>query len=125
MWFFPEGNVSAEVSPPSAFRVAIDKKVPVVPVVFSPHAFFDWNNLRGEEGMYKLCHRCFSHSESKQNHLLAVPGKVIIDILPSISTTEYTRESVDSLIEKTRALINRKHDELADEVRRARHAHMG
>jgi lysophosphatidate acyltransferase len=52
VWFFPEGLTSKKLLPfkKGAFRAAIDKKIPIVPVVFSAHSFVDWDNFKAEEG---------------------------------------------------------------------------
>ncbi|XP_075226806.1 1-acyl-sn-glycerol-3-phosphate acyltransferase beta-like isoform X3 [Lycorma delicatula] len=83
MWIFPEGtrNKKRDTLLPfkrGAFRVAIQCKVPIIPVVFSPYYFIN------DEAKY------FGQ------------GKIIMTCLEAVSTEGLTENDIDSLMEKVR-----------------------
>ena len=81
---FPEGtrngdkNLSMRPFKKGAFHVALDGKMPIIPVVVSEYNFLDWK---------KMFFR---------------PGRAIIRVLPPIQTSNYTKANIEELIEKTR-----------------------
>jgi len=64
-----------------AFHVALDAMLPILPVVISEYDFLDSSSMS------------------------FLPGKVTIKVLPRISTSEYTKENMDSLVNHTRDLM--------------------
>ncbi|SFU85278.1 1-acylglycerol-3-phosphate O-acyltransferase [Xenorhabdus koppenhoeferi] len=95
VWMFPEGTRSRGRGllpfKTGAFHAAIAAGVPIVPVcVSSTHGkikFNRWNN-----------------------------GTVIVEILPAVDTTKYTKEQVRELAEHCRQMMQTKIDELDKEV---------
>ncbi|XP_043475201.1 1-acyl-sn-glycerol-3-phosphate acyltransferase alpha [Leptopilina heterotoma] len=86
LWFFPEGTRrnTGEIHPfkKGAFYVAINSQLPVLPVVFSSYYF--------------LC------KEEKRFD----SGRIIITTLPPISTEGLSKDDVESLMEKTKEMMN-------------------
>jgi lysophosphatidate acyltransferase len=83
LWVFPEGTRrnTGEIHEfkKGAFHAAIHAQVPIIPVVYSPYKHvFD--------------------AEKK----LFTAGKIVVNVLPEISTEGLTANDVDALIEKTR-----------------------
>jgi lysophosphatidate acyltransferase len=80
---FPEGsrnsagNNSLLPFKKGAFHVALDMKLPILPVVISEYDFLDHKAMR------------FS------------PGKVTIKVLPRIETSEYTKDNINDLVTLT------------------------
>jgi lysophosphatidate acyltransferase len=62
-----------------AFHLAIQTKTPIMPIVYSSY-------------------QTFLNDAEK----ILMPGEVIIEALPEISTHDYTIDKIDELIEKTR-----------------------
>lgn len=81
---FPEGtrNSGKKLSmlpfKKGAFHVALDSKMPILPVVISQYDFLDVQNMSFR------------------------PGRAIIKVLPRIETDEYSKETIDDLIQLTR-----------------------
>ena len=81
---FPEGTRNAAKADKllpfkkGAFHVALDAKLPILPVVISEYDFLDHGRMR------------FS------------PGRVVIRALPPIDTDGYGKETIDDLVEVTR-----------------------
>jgi len=84
LMIFPEGtrnsskNLSMLPFKKGAFHVAMSAKMPILPVVISEYDFLDVNKM------------------------IFNPGRATIRVLPSIDTSNYTKESMDDLIELTR-----------------------
>eukprot|EP00088_Acartia_fossae_P003036 TRINITY_DN11265_c0_g1_i3.p1 TRINITY_DN11265_c0_g1~~TRINITY_DN11265_c0_g1_i3.p1 ORF type:complete len:272 (-),score=59.75 TRINITY_DN11265_c0_g1_i3:311-1126(-) len=93
---FPEGtrNASKGLSmlpfKKGAFHVAIAGKAPIIPVVVSEYNFLDSRDWRFDT------------------------GSAVIRVLPAIQTTNYQREDIDELIEKTRNQMVEALQELAN-----------
>ena len=92
LWVFPEGTRrnTGEIHDfkKGAFHAAIQAQVPIVPVVFSSYKpFFD------------LKKKVFNE------------GKIIITVLPEISTAGMTAEDVDKLLQITRNAMVKKYHE--------------
>ena len=64
-----------------AFHVALDAKLPILPVVISEYDFLDNSSMS------------------------FLPGNVTIKVLPKIDTSEYTKKNMDSLVSHTRDLM--------------------
>jgi len=64
-----------------AFHVALDGKLPILPVVISEYDFLQTSSMT------------------------FLPGSVTIKVLPRIDTSEYTKENIDSLVSHTRDLM--------------------
>ena len=64
-----------------AFHIAIDGKVPILPVVISEYDFLNAKKM------------------------IFNPGKVTIKVLPRIDTSEYTKENIDDLVTHTRNIM--------------------
>ena len=84
---FPEGtrNGSKGLSmlpfKKGGFHVALDGKLPILPVVISEYDFLDTSSMS------------------------FLPGNVTIKVLPRIETSQYTKETMDSLVTHTRDLM--------------------
>ncbi|KAK9511569.1 hypothetical protein O3M35_000201 [Rhynocoris fuscipes] len=97
IWLFPEGtrNKKAENLLPfkkGAFRMAIECKAPIIPVIYSPYYFID-----GEKKTFDK-------------------GKIIISVLEPITVDEYSFDNMDSLIDKTYNLMNTEYNKLKNET---------
>eukprot|EP00092_Neocalanus_flemingeri_P001363 GFUD01001455.1.p1 GENE.GFUD01001455.1~~GFUD01001455.1.p1 ORF type:complete len:267 (+),score=70.73 GFUD01001455.1:64-864(+) len=64
-----------------AFHVALDGKLPIIPVVISEYDFLDTNTST------------------------FLPGNVTIKVLPRIDTSQYNKENINSLVSHTRDLM--------------------
>lgn len=71
-----------------AFRLAIQNQIPIIPIVFSPYYFVNWQERRFQS------------------------GTVVIEILPPIPTEGYTYSNIDSLTQTTYAIMSEKNKEL-------------
>lgn len=93
---FPEGTRSngTELLPfkKGAFHVAIAAQAPLLPVVVSRYYFLDSKK------------KIFDH------------GRSIISILPPIETTGMSRDDLETLVEKTRAVMQAEHTRLSAET---------
>lgn len=84
LMIFPEGtrngNKGLTMLPfkKGAFHIAIDGKLPILPVVISEYDFLDVKKM------------------------VFNPGEVTIKVLPRIETDEYTKDNIDKLVETTR-----------------------
>ena len=72
-----------------AFHVALDAKLPILPVVISEYDFLDTSRMSFQ------------------------PGNVTIKVLPRIETSEYSKETIDSLVSHTRGTMERELQSLA------------
>lgn len=94
---FPEGHRNhsggIEAFKKGAFYLAIQAQVPILPVVFSSYRAF----MRSSEKMFGS-------------------GDVIIEALPEIPTKGMKIEDIDWLMEKTRDLMIKKHEELNENI---------
>jgi lysophosphatidate acyltransferase len=83
LWVFPEGTRrntgTIHEFKKGAFILAIQTKTPIMPVVYSSYQTFLNDDKR-----------------------ILIPGEVIIEALPEISTENYTLDDVNKLIKKTR-----------------------
>ena len=82
LMIFPEGKLNSKTMLPfkkGAFHIAIDGKVPILPVVIS-----DFLNAK---------------------KMIFNPGKVTIKVLPRIDTSEYTKENIYDLVTHTRNIM--------------------
>lgn len=85
---FPEGtrnganNLSLLPFKKGAFHVALDGKLPILPVVLSQYDFLD--------------HKLMKFS----------PGKVTIKVLPRIETSEYFKENINDLVRHTETIMS-------------------
>jgi len=85
---FPEGtrnganNLSLLPFKKGAFHVALDGKLPILPVVISQYDFLD--------------HKLMKFS----------PGKVTIKVLPRIETSEYSKENINDLVRHTEVIMS-------------------
>merc|ERR1712183_53758 len=64
-----------------AFHIAIDGKLPILPVVISEYDFLD------------------------SGKMIFKPGKVTIKVLPRIESSDYSKDNMDSLVTHTRDLM--------------------
>ena len=64
-----------------AFHVALDAKLPILPVVISEYDFLDTSSMS------------------------FLPGDVTIKVLPRIDTSEYNKDNIDSLVNHTRDIM--------------------
>ena len=84
LMIFPEGtrngNKGLTMLPfkKGAFHIAIDGKLPILPVVISEYDFLDVKKM------------------------IFNPGHVTIKVLPRIETDNYTKDNIDKLVETTR-----------------------
>ena len=84
LMIFPEGTrngakgLSMLPFKKGAFHIAIDGNLPIQPIVISEYYFLDWKKM------------------------IFNPGKVTIKVLPTINTSEYTKENIDELVTKSR-----------------------
>lgn len=87
LMIFPEGTRNSKKGltmlpfKKGAFHIAIDGKLPILPVVLSEYDFLDVKNW------------------------IFNPGKVTIKVLPRIDTEKYTKENIDDLVAHTRNLM--------------------
>eukprot|EP00090_Calanus_glacialis_P032509 TRINITY_DN53863_c0_g1_i1.p1 TRINITY_DN53863_c0_g1~~TRINITY_DN53863_c0_g1_i1.p1 ORF type:complete len:266 (+),score=74.11 TRINITY_DN53863_c0_g1_i1:71-868(+) len=72
-----------------AFHVALDAKLPILPVVISEYDFLDTSRMSFQ------------------------PGNVTIKVLARIETSEYSKETMDSLVSHTRGTMERELQSLA------------
>ena len=82
LMIFPEGKLNSKTMLPfkkGAFHIAIDGKVPILPVVIS-----DFLNAK---------------------KMIFNPGKVTIKVLPRIDTSQYTKENIYDLVTHTRNIM--------------------
>lgn len=98
LWMFPEGtrNSSRTSLLPfkkGAFRVAITCQAPLLPVIYSPYYFID---------------------DKKK---IFGQGNMIIQALPEIPTAGLTLDDLDSLMEKTRNIMEGTFQSLVAEIR--------
>ncbi|XP_011306817.1 putative 1-acyl-sn-glycerol-3-phosphate acyltransferase acl-2 isoform X2 [Fopius arisanus] len=96
---FPEGTrnkdiLSNGIQPfkKGAFKIAIDNRLPILPLVFSPYYFID-------EKTYFFGH-----------------GKVIIKALEPISTEDLVSDDVDQLMANTHAIMQKEFQSLTKEI---------
>ncbi|XKL67296.1 hypothetical protein PGB90_002787 [Kerria lacca] len=97
IWIFPEGtrNANSEFLLPfkkGAFRLAIKNQIPIIPIVFSPYYFVNWQQKRFES------------------------GKMVMEILQPIKTDGYSYKDLDSLVEKTYSIISKTNKKLHAET---------
>jgi len=84
LMIFPEGTrngakgLSMLPFKKGAFHIAINGKLPIQPIVISEYYFLDWKKM------------------------IFNPGKVTIKVLPIIDTSEYTKDNMDELVNKSR-----------------------
>ena len=87
LMIFPEGTrnsakgLSMLPFKKGAFHIAIDGKLPILPVVLSEYDFLDVKKM------------------------IFNPGKVTIKVLPRIETSDYTKENIDELVNHTRDVM--------------------
>ena len=87
LMIFPEGTRNSKKGltmlpfKKGAFHIAIDGKLPILPVVLSEYDFLDTKKW------------------------IFNPGKVTIKVLPRIDTSEYTKENIDDLVAHTRNMM--------------------
>ena len=92
---FPEatrnGSKGLKLSPfkKVAFHAALDAKLPILPVVISQYDFLDTSRMSFQ------------------------PGNVTIKVLARIETSEYSKETMDSLVSHTRGTMERELQSLA------------
>ena len=72
-----------------AFHVALDAKLPILPVVISQYHFLDTSRMSFQ------------------------PENVTIKVLSRIETSEYSKETMDSLVSHTRGTMERELQSLA------------
>lgn len=115
LWIFPEGkrHNTGEIHPfkKGAFHLAIEEKLPILPVVFSQYYFLDEKNQRFDHGEGQECKENCCH-----RFLL---GKVIVTPLPLISTEGMTAKDVDKLINRTREVMTATFHEVNKEINQA------
>lgn len=96
LMLFPEGtrNTKDTLLPfkKGSFHIAIGSQSPIQPVVISKYYFLD-----SEKKTFKR-------------------GRVIINILPEISTRNTTREAMNEIIDKTRQIMQTEFTKLSNEV---------
>lgn len=96
LMLFPEGtrNTKDTLLPfkKGSFHIAIGSQSPIQPVVISKYYF-----LNSENKTFKS-------------------GRVIINILPEISTQNTTRENMSEIIDKTRQIMQTEFTKLSNEV---------
>lgn len=96
LMLFPEGtrNTKDTLLPfkKGSFHIAIGSQSPIQPVVISKYYFLD-----GEKKMFRN-------------------GRVIINILPEISTLSATTENMNDVIDKTRQVMQTEFTKLSNEV---------
>lgn len=96
VWIFPEGtrNLKGEMLPfkKGAFHLAVQAKVPVVPVVFSSYRKFF----------------------NPATHLFT-RGSYIIEVLPPVATKNLTKDDVPELAEKVRESMMKVFTEISNE----------
>lgn len=96
LMLFPEGtrNTKDTLLPfkKGSFHIAIGSQSPIQPVVISKYYF-----LNSEKKTFKS-------------------GRVIINILPEISTVNTTRENMSEIIDKTRQIMQTEFTKLSNEV---------
>ncbi|KAK9511568.1 hypothetical protein O3M35_000200 [Rhynocoris fuscipes] len=97
IWFYPEGtrNKKAETLLPfkkGAFRMAIECKAPIIPVIYSPYYFID-----GEKKIFEN-------------------GKMTISVLEPIQVHNYTMANIDELITRTYDIMNTEYNRLKTAV---------
>lgn len=89
LMIFPEGTrngakgLSMLPFKKGAFHIAINGKLPIQPIVISEYYFLDWKKM------------------------IFNPGKVTIKVLPIIDTSEYTKDNMDELVNKSRDTMMR------------------
>ncbi|BES93716.1 Acyltransferase [Nesidiocoris tenuis] len=97
LWVFPEGtrNKTGEqllTFKKGAFRLAIDTKGPIIPVVFSPYYF-----INGRDRTFER-------------------GEIIISVLEEIPTDGLKPEDTDDLMRRTHDLMSKEYEKLKKEV---------
>jgi len=84
LMIFPEGTrngakgLSMLSFKKGAFHIAINGNLPIQPIVISEYYFLDWKKM------------------------IFNPGKVTIKVLPILDTSEYTKDNMDELVDKSR-----------------------
>jgi len=95
---FPEGTRNSSKGlkllpfKKGAFHVALDAKLPILPVVISEYEFLDTNSI---------------------SSMFFLPGHVTIKVLPRIDTSEYSKENMDSLVSHTKDMMQEELQNLA------------
>nr|XP_023027394.1 1-acyl-sn-glycerol-3-phosphate acyltransferase alpha-like isoform X2 [Leptinotarsa decemlineata] len=96
LWVFPEGTRrnNGKIHPfkKGAFHMAISKKIPIIPLVYSRYYFLDDNARRFD---------C---------------GNIIITALPQIETKDYTMDNLEELMEEVRSVMIKTFNETSKEV---------
>lgn len=77
-----------------AFHMALQAKVPILPVVFSSYNYF-----------------------LDPDRMIFNSGKIIIETLPEISTEGFDTSNIDELMKLTRNAMIKKFDELNNELK--------
>ncbi|CAG7730144.1 unnamed protein product [Allacma fusca] len=99
MWIFPEGTRTKAPTlrkfKKGAFHLALQNKLPIVPVLFSPYTF-----INDEKKIFNS-------------------GKMITKVFPPIDTDKFSPEDVDKLMEITENLMNEEFQKLCAEVQKS------
>uniref|UniRef100_A0A915BX19 1-acyl-sn-glycerol-3-phosphate acyltransferase n=2 Tax=Parascaris univalens TaxID=6257 RepID=A0A915BX19_PARUN len=96
VWIFPEGTRSSNGSmlpfKKGAFVIALQAKIPIVPLVFSSYKnFYDMSEFKFDYG-----------------------GRVIIEALPPVDTSKF--ENIDELIAKCRQIMEDTYKRINEEI---------
>jgi len=98
LWIFPEGTRSkrANLLPfkKGAFHIAVQNKLPIVPVVVSPYTF-----INDEKKIFNT-------------------GKVLVKVLPPIDTSTVTPDGISKLVENCWELMNNEYHKLTQTVQK-------
>lgn len=98
LWMYPEGfrNHSGKIEEfkKGAFRLAVQSQVPILPIVVSSYNYF----LDPKKKIFNS-------------------GKIIIQVLPEISTKNLKLTDIDDLMKRTRNVMVEKFDELNKELK--------
>jgi len=99
LWIFPEGTrhkgTSLLAFKKGAFHIAIQNKLPIVPVLISPYTFIDDDNQ--EFGS----------------------GRMIVSVLPLIETDDIGPENLNEFIEQTRDKMIKEYERLSQAVHKS------
>ena len=113
-----------------AFRVAISRQLPLIPVVYSPYYFIDGKSMYFGKGKnYRdviILQAKVTSSLCRLgdfNRMLAhVTGRIVMEVLDPIPTEGLTFDDMDDLISKVYKIMSNKNDELRAEFKKLKDA---